>query len=100
MFNIHYFNIAEKALGVSLENYVTDTNNGQVIIEGVIRKYERHPSILKIKNNFVSSTTFHFPKAEVADWPNFGPILRGQPHSPDVNHCIFTCSTRRSPGAL
>ena len=31
------------------------------------RKYLRHPSILKIKNNFVSSITFEFPKAEVAD---------------------------------
>ena len=27
----------------------------------------RHPSVLKIKNNFVSSITFEFPKAEVAD---------------------------------
>ena len=31
------------------------------------RKYLIHPSILKIKNNFVSSITFEFPKAEVAD---------------------------------
>ena len=37
------------------------------IIEGIIRKYERHPSVLKIKNNFVSSITFNFLKAEVAD---------------------------------
>ena len=68
MFNIHYLNIAEKALGGLPENYVTDTNNTQVIIKGVIRKYERHPSILKIENNFVFSTTFNFHKAEVADF--------------------------------
>ena len=37
------------------------------MIEGIIRKYERHPSILKFKNNFVSSITFDFPKTEVAD---------------------------------
>ena len=37
------------------------------MIEGIIRKYERHPSILKIKHNFVSSITFDFYKAEAAD---------------------------------
>ena len=36
------------------------------IIEAIIRKYKRHPSILKIKNNFVSSVIFDFPKADVA----------------------------------
>ena len=67
MFNSHYINIVEKTSGVPSENYVIDTNNTREIIEGIIRKYERHPSILKIKNNFVSSITFDFPKAEVAD---------------------------------
>ena len=32
-----------------------------------VRKHERHPSILKIKNIFYSFITFHFPKPEVAD---------------------------------
>ena len=27
------------------------------------------------------------------------PLSRGQPHSPDVNHCVFQITTRRSPGA-
>ena len=67
MFNSHYINIVEKTSGVPPENYVIDTNNTQEIIEGIIRKKERHPSILKIKNNFVSSINFDFPKAEVAD---------------------------------
>ena len=67
MFNSHYINIVEKTSGVPSENYVIDTNNTREIIEGIIRKYERHPSILKIKNNFVSSINFDFPKAEVAD---------------------------------
>ena len=56
IFNNHYINIVEKTLGL------IGTNNTQEIIEGIIRKYERHPNILKIKNNFVSSITF-----EVAD---------------------------------
>ena len=49
------------------ENYAIDTNSTQEIIEGIIRQYKRHPSILKTKNNFVSSITFDFSKAEVAD---------------------------------
>ena len=36
------------------------------IIEGIITKYKRHPSILKIKNNFDSSISFNFPKAAIA----------------------------------
>ena len=36
-------------------------------MEGIIRKYERPPSILKIEIDFVYSITFYFPKAEVAD---------------------------------
>ena len=67
MSNSHYINIVEKTSGVTSENYVLDTNNTQEIIERIIRKYDRHPSILKVKNNFVSSITFEFPKAEVAD---------------------------------
>ena len=43
------------------------TNNTQEIIEGIITKYERLPSILKIKNNFDFSILFDFPKAELAD---------------------------------
>ena len=67
MFSSYYCNILEKTSGVPTENYIIDTNNTREVIEGVIRKYERHPSILKIKNNFVSSMAFDFPKAEVAD---------------------------------
>ena len=67
MFNTHYINIVEKTSGVPPENYVIDTNNTLEIIEGVIRKYERHPRILKIKNNFHSSITFDFPKAKVVN---------------------------------
>ena len=67
MFNSHHIKIVEKTSGVPPENYVIDTNDTQEIIEGIIRKYKRHPSIVKTKNNFVSSITFGFPKAEVAD---------------------------------
>ena len=52
---------------VQPKNYVIDANNTQEINEGIIRKYDRHTSILKIKNNFDSSILFDFPKAEVAD---------------------------------
>ena len=67
MFHSHYINIVEKTSCVPPENYLIDTNNIREIIEGIIRKYERHQSILKIKNNFVSSVTSDFPKAEVVD---------------------------------
>ena len=67
MFNSHYINIVEKTSGVSPENSVVDTNNTRETIERIIRKYERHPSMLKIKNTFVSSVTFDFPKAKVVD---------------------------------
>ena len=66
MFNSHYINIVEKILSVPPENYVIDINNTQEINERVITKYERYPSILKIKNNFVSSITFDFTKAKAA----------------------------------
>ena len=46
IFNIYYINIVEKTSGVPREKNVIDTNNTQEIIEGIIRKYERHPSML------------------------------------------------------
>ena len=67
MFNSHYINVADKTSGVPPENYVIDTNNVQEIIEGIIKKYERYQSILKIKNNFAFSITFDFANAEVVD---------------------------------
>ena len=67
MLSTHYINIVEKTSGIPPENYVIDTNNTQEIIEGILRKYKRNPSILKIKNNLDSSIPFDFPKAEVAD---------------------------------
>ena len=73
MFNTHYINIVEKTSGVPPENNVIDTNNTLEIIDGVIRKYKRHPSILKIKNNFHSSITFDFPKAKEATGPDITP---------------------------
>ena len=58
IFNIYYINIVEKTSGVPHEKNVIDTNNTQEIIEGIIRKYERHPSMLKMKNNFDSLLIF------------------------------------------
>ena len=52
MFHSHCISIVEKTSGVPPENYVIDINNIREIIEGIIRKYERNPSMLKIKNNF------------------------------------------------
>ena len=40
---------------------------------------------------FFLSLLFGFPKA------NFGPLSKGQPHSPDVNHCVVPNLDRRSP---
>ena len=54
-------------MGVPSESYVIDSNNTQETIEGITRKYERHPSILKTKSSVDSSIIFDFPKAEVGD---------------------------------
>ena len=67
MFNTNYIDKVEKTSGATPENYLIDTNNTQETFEGIIIKYEKHSSILRIENNFVSSTTFYFPKAEVAN---------------------------------
>ena len=56
-------NILEKASDVPPKNYVIDPNNTQEIIEELTRKYERQPSILKIKNKFDSCMLFDFTKA-------------------------------------
>ena len=64
MLNSHYINIVRNHWALHQK---IDTNNTQQMIERIIRKYERHPSILKIKHNFVSSIIFDFYKAEVAD---------------------------------
>ena len=71
MFNTHYINILEKKLGVPTENYVIDTNNTQEIIERIIRKCERHPGILKIKNNLDSSVFLISPKLKLQTLMHF-----------------------------
>ena len=54
--------------------------------------------------NFVPLNWYGHPNNEPSflkllfDCPmdNFGPWSRGQPHSPDVNHCVAWISTQRS----
>lgn len=67
MFNTHYINIVEKTSGIPPENFFLDTADKTEIIEGIVKKYENHPSILEIKKNFDSSKKFEFPKAKVED---------------------------------
>ena len=67
MFNKHYINIVEKTSGTPPENLDIDSNNPDEIIKTILKKYENHPSILKIQQTFSSSDIFNFPKAEVPD---------------------------------
>ena len=42
-----------------------------------------------LKNNLQIQGLFFFKLLLGCPTANFGPLSRGQPHSPDVNHCVF-----------
>ena len=69
MFNNHYINIAEKSSGIapnSIGNPM-DPKQDKNTVEKIIQHYKNHPSIKKIKNNFLNSKTFDFPEPTVKD---------------------------------
>ena len=67
LFNNHYINIVEKTSGKPPEYSFGNYENNSDIVNAIIKKYENHPSILKINENFTPINTFQLPKAEVSD---------------------------------
>ena len=67
LFNNHYINIVEKTSGKPPENCFGNYENNADIVNAIIKKYENHPSILKINENFTPTSTFQLPRAEVSD---------------------------------
>ena len=69
MFNNHYINIAEISSGIapnSIGNPM-DPKQDKNTAEKIIQHYKNHPSIKKIKNNFLNSKPFDFPEPTVKD---------------------------------
>lgn len=66
MFNNHYINIVENISGKPPDDSFKNLNDAEAVKE-IILKFENHPSILKIKENFTPSEKFEIPKAEVSD---------------------------------
>ena len=58
LFNNHYINIVEKTSGKPPENCFGNYENNADIVNAIIKKYENHPSILKINENFTPTSTF------------------------------------------
>ena len=65
LFNSHYINIAEKKSFFPPEIEVNPENktNDKATAQSVIRKYQRHPSILNIKSKNTAKNTFDIPAA-------------------------------------
>ena len=55
-FNKHYINIVEKSCGNKPNKIVTKLGslNDSDVIDRIIKSYQNHPSVLKIKNKFGS----------------------------------------------
>ena len=69
MFNNHYINIADKSSGIapnSIGNPM-DPKQDKNTVEKIIQHYKNHPSIKKIKNNFLNSKPFDSPEPTVKD---------------------------------
>ena len=67
MFNNHYINIAEKSSGIppnSIGNPM-DPKQDKNTVEKIIQHYKNHPSMKKIKNNFLNLKPFDFPEPTV-----------------------------------
>ena len=55
-FNKHYINIVEKSCGQKPNKISTilGSLNGSAVVDKIIKSYQNHPSVLKIKNKFGS----------------------------------------------
>ena len=67
IFNNYYINIVEKTSGKSAENSFENCDDNFEAVLKIIKKYEKHQSILEIRKNLKLVETFKIPKAEVSD---------------------------------
>ena len=61
LFNEHYINIVEQSSGLKPKKIVCDNQDfdERLLLHNIIKKYENHSSIIKIKNN-MSEKSFEF----------------------------------------
>ena len=72
-FNKHYINIVEKSCGNKPNKIGTTLGslNDSDIIDRIIKSYQNHPSVLKIKNKFGSNLNkFHFQQTATSEVKN------------------------------
>ena len=67
IFNNYYINIVEKTSGKPVENSFENCDDNFEAVLKIIKKYEKHQSILEIRKNLKLTETFKIPKAEVSD---------------------------------
>ena len=67
IFNDHYINIVEKSTGTAPKTVATPRFESQAFdrsnVSKIVKKYESHPSIVKIKEHFTNNETFSLPLA-------------------------------------
>ena len=69
MFNNHYINIVEKTSGIepkSLGDFPLSENDKETVNK-ILKHYENHPSVSKIKFNQNETLNFDFPTSKVED---------------------------------
>ena len=57
----------EKKLGKPVDNSFENCDDNFEAVLKIIKKYEKHQSILEIRKNLKLTETFKIPKAEVSD---------------------------------
>ena len=67
IFSSHYINIAEKTSGKPAGNSFKNCNDNFEIVLKIIKKYEKHQSILEIRKNLKLTETFVISEAKVSD---------------------------------
>ena len=67
IFNNYYINIGEKTSEKRLEDSFENCDDNFKAVFKIIKKYEKHQSILEIRKNLKLTETFKIPKAEVSD---------------------------------
>ena len=68
IFNDYYINIIEKSSGIK-PNFINygDNINKKEIVENIVKNFENHPSIIKIKETNTNTDLFHFKEIEEND---------------------------------
>ena len=69
MFNNHYINIVQKTSDIAPESLRDSSlpENDEETVNKILRHYENHPSVSKIKHNQNEILNFDFPTAKVKD---------------------------------